>query len=198
MIPVPTLSACPPGRRYVYQEVPMPTSLLTAQQMSGLLGTLLGGAAVWALDWPLSTLLPVGALAASLSSLSGLWLLAARDSIATCEPWGYATLLLQPLVSGFLGRVGFMPLYVLGAAASTQSREGGAYGLVMAAQALAGEASAAISVGLLSALAIGAPSADFPGRSWEYLPHLMALCSVCKLAAGPLAVLLWSWARRRI
>ena len=134
----------------------------------------------------------------SLSAISGLWLVAARDSIAMCQPWGYMTLLLQPFVSGFLGRIGFMPLYALGAAASTRSREGGAYGLVMAAQAGAGEASASISVALIAAMKIGAPSSEMPGQSWEHLPHLMALCAACKLAAGPLAVLVWKAGRRRV
>ena len=183
---------------YIYQDVPIPTSLLTAQQLSGLFGTLLGGCAVWWLDWPLSRVLPLGAIATSLSAASGLWLVAARHSIALCQPWGYATLLLQPFVSGFLGRIGFMPLYALGAAASTRAREGGAYGLVMAAQAGAGEASASISVALISAMHIGAPSADSPQRSWGRLPHLMVLCAICKLAAGPLAVLVWRMGRRRI
>ncbi len=181
---------------FIYQDVPMPTSLLTAQQMSGLFGTLLGGCAVWWLDWPLSRLLPLGAVATSLGSISGLWLVAARDSIAACQPWGYASLVLQPFVGGFLGRVGIFPLFALGAAASTRSREGGAYGLVMAAQAAAGEASALLSVALIKALRIGA--ADAPGQSWAHLPHLMALCAVCKLVSGPLAVLVWRAGRRHV
>jgi hypothetical protein len=187
---------------YIYQEVTIPTSLLTAQQMSGLFGTLLGGCTVWWLDWPLSRLLPLGAVATSLSAISGLWLVLARESISMCRPWGYVTLLAQPLVSGFLGRVGFMPLYSLGAAASTRAREGGSYALVMAAQALAGEASAGISVAIISAMRVGAPSAaddpnDPNGRSWAHLPHLLVLCSLCKLAAGPLAVIIWRAGRGR-
>ena len=131
------------GNCELIDDVPMPTSLLTAQQLAGLFGTLLGGCAVWWLDWPLSRLLSLGAVATSLGSISGLWLVAARDSIAACQSWGYASLVLQPFVGGFLGRVGIFPLFALGAAASTRSREGGAYGLVMAAQAAAGEAARA-------------------------------------------------------
>ena len=68
----------------------------------------------------------------------------------------------------------------------------------MAAQAVAGEASASISVALITAMKIGAPSAHTPGQSWDHLPHLMALCAACKLAAGPLAVLVWRAGKRRV
>ena len=108
---------------FIYQDVPMPTSLLTAQQMSAF-GT--PRCAVWWLDWPLSRLLPLGAVATSLGSISGCG--RGREGQHRGVPTVGVRVARAPALCGRLPRAGGHLLSCLGAAASTRSREGGAYG----------------------------------------------------------------------
>ena len=158
------------------------TWLLSARQLSGMVGSLVGISFMWRLDLPLYRSLPVGALAFALGSLSQLWLLSVQDLNSAGTGW----LLLQSALQSALEYCGLVPIYGLAAAAAVAGGEGAGFGLVQAANAGGGEAAGAIAIICVRALGIGEP----PGRSWARLPLFVGLCAACKLAVVPVALLL--------
>ena len=169
---------------YMYRpgQHELSTWLLSARQLSGMVGSLVGISFMWRLDLPLYHSLPVGALAFALGSLSQLWLLSVPDLSSASTGW----LLLQSALQSALEYCGLVPIYGLAAAAAVAGREGAGFGLVKAASAGGGQAAGVIAIVCVRALGIGEP----PGRSWARLPLFVGLCAACKLAVVPIALLL--------
>ena len=169
---------------YIYRagQHEFSTWLLSARQLSGMVGSLVGIGFMWKLDLPLYHSLPVGALAFALGSLSQLWLLSVHDLSSASAGW----LLLQASLQAALQYCGLVPIYGLAAAAAVAGGEGAGFGLVEAANAGGGQAAGAIAIVCVRALGIGEP----PGRSWARLPLFVGLCAACKLAAVPIALVL--------
>ena len=88
---------------------------------------------------------------------------------------------------------GAVSLFVA-SAASSKGREGTAYGLVMASQAVAGEVSGLVSVLAIRILSLGSPKT---GRSWSKLPLFLWFCSCTKIFCGILAMVVWKCAMRK-
>ena len=169
---------------YVFQpgEHEVLTWVLSARQLSGMVGSLVGISFMWRLDLPLIHSLPVGALAFALGSLSQLWLLSVPGLSSASTVW----LLLQSALQSALEYCGLVPIYGLAAAAAVAGGEGAGFGIVKAASAGGGQAAGAIAIACVRALGIGEP----PGRTWARLPLFVGLCAACKLAVVPIALLL--------
>ena len=165
--------------------------VLSAQQLSSMAGGFVGIGAVARLDLPLRRALPLGALCTGLGQLTSLaaYALGGNSGSARLDqtPWQLAVLLIEPAASNAFGICGVVPVLALCAAAAEGSGEGGAYGLVAAA-----DAAGALAAGTLSALAVhllhlgDPPQAD----SWGALPLFVAACALAKLLAVPGVLLL--------
>ena len=169
---------------YIYRagQYEFSTWLLSARQLSGMAGSLVGISFMWKLDLPLYHSLPVGALAFALGSLSQLWLLSVPHLSSASAGW----LLLQASLQAALQYCGLVPIYGLAAAAAVGGGEGAGFGLVEAASAGGGQAAGAIAIVCVRALGIGEP----PSRSWVRLPLFVCLCAACKLVVVPIALVL--------
>ena len=168
-------------------ERPLPTSILSAMQMTGMAGTLIGTCLMWKIDLPLKWSLLVGALGFAFGSISQLWLFSLGSSSVGLSTASPLLLLLQPVVQSALTRCGLIPIYNLAAAAAeTRGGEGTGFALVMAAEAGGGVAASSIAALTTRALRLGQP----PGRSWARLPLFVCICAASKLVAVPFALLL--------
>ena len=112
-------------------EQTTPAWLLSAMQMTGMAGSLLGTCVMWWLDLPLRASMPVGALAFALGSTSQLWLVYGSNG-RPVSPSNVPAMLLQPALQSTLVRCGLIPIYNLGANAAGVGSEGGGYAVVMA------------------------------------------------------------------
>ena len=177
--------------------------VLSAQQISGFAGGFGGIGFVSQLDLPLARALPFGALAIAGSQLTSLAAYGLGGNSGTDRldgsAWHVALLLVEPAVSNALRLCGVVPVLSLCAAAAEGSGEGGAYGLVAAADAAGALVAGSLSVVLVHALQVGNPSGtDGEGGepSWSQLPLFVVLCSLCKIAAVPCVLLLLTLRRR--
>lgn len=175
--------------------------VLSARQLSSMAGGFAGIGLVSRLDLPLAKSLPVGACATAASQLCGLLVYALGGNSSTgrldATTWHVLLLLLESAASNALGLCGVVPVLALcAAAAEGRGVEGGAYGLVAAADAAGALAAGSLSTLAVHALHIGNSSAE--GSSWDRLPLFIVGCACCKVAAVPGVLLLLRLRRRAL
>ena len=171
--------------------------VISAQQVTGMIGGLGGVSVARVLDLPLVRSLCFGAITSAASQITSLavFTIGGNSGVKALDttPWHLFLLLVEPAISSALRICGVVAVLAACAVAAEGKREGAAYGLVGAASGASSVAAGSLSAIMLHWLRIGNPPHD---GSWKQLPLFAAICAVCKLATIP-TMLFVLWLRKR-